>query len=67
MEISLPSIGVPEMRGLSWDKGAWSPGWTEDTGRAQASLEVKEQGEGNGGKKDKEGGEHLCRLGRWPG
>ena len=25
------------MGGLSWDKGAWSPGWTEDTGGAQAS------------------------------
>lgn len=50
------------MRGLSWDKGARSPGWTDDAGRAQASLEVKEQGEGNGGMKDIWG---VCIYAGW--
>ena len=55
------------MRGLSWELGAWSSGWTEDTGGAQASLEVKEQGERNGGKKDKVGGCAFMQAGKMAG
>lgn len=47
------------MGGPSWGKGGGSLGWAEGTVRAQAPPEVKEQGEANGGKKQRKEGV-LC-------
>ena len=50
------------MGGPLWDKGGQSPGWAEDTGRAQAPPEVKGQGEGKWGKGQKD---DVCAYADW--